>query len=278
MLKEIYDQYKEELTKSDHRIFGYLMEHEQELQILTTSELSARLDVSTATISRFWSKIGFKNLNELKRAVFESRETTPFSRMSGALSQWEKSGISPDTVTARMYFFMEKTFRAVTPEMMDRAAEMIRNAGRIYLFAPDASRGLGCILEYRLLRLGIRLITLPPGSQIYDSMVNFEKGDLLLLFGYSRILAEVQILLSYGREAGCPSILFTDLMAGEELSQADLVLYSCRGEPNDYHSMAVPMLLMDMLIMKISQAAGGGLEKAVQLEKLREKYAGLIRR
>ena len=65
MLKEIYDQYKEELTKSDHRIFGYLMEHEQELQILTTSELSARLDVSTATISRFWSKIGFKNLNEL---------------------------------------------------------------------------------------------------------------------------------------------------------------------------------------------------------------------
>ena len=67
-------------------------------------------------------------------------------------------------------------------------------------------------------------------------------------------------------------------MAGDLLSQADLVLYSCRGEPNDYHSMAVPMLLLDMIIMKTSQALGGGLERARELERLREKYAGMIRR
>ena len=278
MLQEIYGKYKESLSKSDHKIFGYLLEHEQELPMVTTAELSAQLGISTATISRFWSKIGYKNLNELKKAVYENQETTPFSRMNAALSQWEKVGISPDMIISRMSLHMEKTFRSVTPAMMDQAVDMILKAEHIYLFAPDASGGLGYIMQYRLMRLGIRLIPIPAGSQIYDFMVNVKKEDLLLLFGYSRLLTEVQVLISHSREIGCSAILFTDLMAGDLLSQADLVLYSCRGEPNDYHSMAVPMLLLDMIIMKTSQALGGGLERARELERLREKYAGMIRR
>ena len=173
---------------------------------------------------------------------------------------------------------MERTFQVVKPEQLDLASELLIKARQVYLFAPDVSRGLGNILQYRLLRLGIRLISLPGGSQIYDSMVNLKSGDLVLLFGYSRLLSEVRVLLSYSREAGYKTILFTDLLTGEFLSQADLVLYTCRGEPNDYHSVAVPVLLLDLLIMKTSQALDGGLEKAKQLQKLRETYGGLIRR
>ena len=172
MLQEIYEKYKESLSKSDHKIFGYLLEHEQELPMVTTAELSAQLGISTATISRFWSKIGYKNLNELKKAVYENQETTPFSRMNAALSQWEKVGISPDMIISRMSLHMEKTFRSVTPAMMDQAVDMILKAEHIYLFAPDASGGLGYIMQYRLMRLGIRLIPIPAGSQIYDFMVD----------------------------------------------------------------------------------------------------------
>ena len=62
MLEKIYEEYKERLSKSDHKIFGYLLEHEQELPAITAEDLSRRLNISTATISRFWSKIGFRNL------------------------------------------------------------------------------------------------------------------------------------------------------------------------------------------------------------------------
>lgn len=278
MLYQIYEACKESLSKSDHKIFGYLLEHEEELQILTSSQLSEKLNISMATISRFWSKIGYKNLNELKRAVYENRDSTPFSRMNAALSLWQETGITPDLLTSRICLHMEKTFRMITPDMICQAVDMIVQARQIYIFAPDASYGLGCILRYRMLRLGIRMISLPAGSQIYDSMVNLGPGDLILMFGYSRLLTEVQILLSYSHEAGCRTILFTDLMANDHLSQADLVLYSCRGEHNDYHSMAVPMLVLDMLIMKTSQSLGGGLEKAKKLEQVREQYAGLLRR
>ena len=177
-----------------------------------------------------------------------------------------------------MSFQLEKTFQVVKPEQVDEAVKLLISSRQVYIFAPDVSKGLGNILQYRLLRLGILLIPLPGGSQLYDAMVNLKQGDLVLLFGYSRLLTEVQILLSYSEKAGYQTILFTDLLAEEHLSNANLTLYSFRGEPNDYHSVATPLLLIDLLIMKASQSLGGGLEKAKKLQNLREQYAGLIRR
>ena len=278
MLSEIYEMYKETLSKSEHRIFSYLLEHEQELPVISSDDIARQLGVSTSTISRFWTKIGFKNLKDLKRAVYENQSATPFSRLSGALSQWGEEGVTLDFLMDRMSRYMEKTFRVVTPQMLDQAVQMILEAGQIYMFAPDASRGIGALLQYRLRRLGIRIEVLPSGSQIYDFMVNLKEGDLLILYGYSRILTEARILLEYGARTGCRSILFTDILAGDLLSQADLVLYSFRGEPNDYHFMGVPVILTDLLVTKTIQALEGGLEKARKLEDIRSQFSGLLKR
>ena len=115
MLEKIYEEYKERLSKSDHKIFGYLLEHEQELPAITAEDLSRRLNISTATISRFWSKIGFRNLKDLKHNLYEKQETTPYSRMNAALSQWKECGISPDLLLERLSFQLEKTFQVVKP-------------------------------------------------------------------------------------------------------------------------------------------------------------------
>ncbi len=278
MLHEIYDKHHHGLSKSDHKIFSYLLEHENELPVITTEELSEKLGISPATISRFWGKIGFSNLKEFKKTVFQSQETTPYSRISASLSRWEAEGISPERLTEHIVLCMQKSFSVTAPEQFDRAAEMVLEAKNIYLYAPDSSEGLECVIRYRLQRLGIRTFHLPSGSQIYDSMVNLDRDDLIILFGYSRILAEEKILLAHSRETGCRTILFTDLMAAPELDSASLVLYCSRGEKNGYHSMTVPMMLTDLLIMKIYQRAGTSREKAKKLEKLREKYKGLIRR
>ena len=278
MLSEIYEMYKETLSKSEHRIFSYLLEHEQELPVISSDDIARQLGVSTSTISRFWTKIGFKNLKDLKRAVYENQSATPFSRLSGALSQWGEEGVTLDFLMDRMSRYMEKTFRVVTPQMLDQAVQMILEAGQIYMFAPDASRGIGALLQYRLRRLGIRIEVLPSGSQIYDFMVNLKEGDLLILYGYSRILTEARILLEYGARTGCRSILFTDILAGDLLSQADLVLYGFRGEPNDYRFMGVPVILTDLLVTKTIQALGGGLEKARKLEDIRSQFSGLLKR
>ena len=116
MLSEIYEMYKETLSKSEHRIFSYLLEHEQELPVISSDDIARQLGVSTSTISRFWTKIGFKNLKDLKRAVYENQSATPFSRLSGALSQWGEEGVTLDFLMDRMSRYMEKTFRISAEE------------------------------------------------------------------------------------------------------------------------------------------------------------------
>lgn len=278
MLQELYGKYSHGLSKSDHKLFSYLLEHQQEIPVITTEELSEKLSVSRATISRFWSKIGFRNLKEFQKFVFGHQEATPYSRISASLSRWEAEGISPDSLTEHVTACMQQSFSVTSPEHFDLAAGMLLSARNIYVYAPDSSQGLECVIRYRLQRLGIRILHLPSGSQIYDAMVNLGSDDLVILFGYSRILAEEKILLAHSRIAGFRTILFTDLMAAPELDQAGLVLYCSRGEKNGYHSMAVPMILTDLLIMTVYQKAGNSRERAKELEALRERYRSLIRR
>ena len=278
MLEEIYEKCREKLSKSDHRIFGYLMEHEHEIQMMTAEDMAKGLNLSTATISRFWTKIGYRNLKELKLALYKNTGTTPFSRMDAALTRWRENGISPEMLMNRISSNLNRTFQVLDPENLDKAADALLNSDKTYIFAPDASYGLGRIFAYRMLRLGICVTELPGGSQIFDSMINIHKGDVVLLFAYSRILKEVEALLSHAREAGYFTLLFTDIAADNILSDADIIIYSCRGELNDYHSMAVPMMMTDIIIMKASQRSDKVLKKARELEMLRGQYMNILPR
>lgn len=102
--------------------------------------------------------------------------------------------------------------------------------------------------------------------------------DLVMMFSYSRILTEIQILLQHAGMVHYKTVLFTDLLVSPEIQQADVVLYSYRGEPSEYHSMAAPMVIVDLLIMNLMRERGDSVERAGYLEKLREKYAALIKR
>ena len=88
MLEEIYEKCREKLSKSDHRIFGYLLEHEHEIQMMTAEDMARGLNLSTATISRFWTK----RLQKLKGAEacpvqkYRYDSFQPYRRRAGPLA------------------------------------------------------------------------------------------------------------------------------------------------------------------------------------------------
>ena len=46
MLQELYEQYKDTFSKSDHKLIQYLLRNEEQLQYLTSEELSAHTGIS----------------------------------------------------------------------------------------------------------------------------------------------------------------------------------------------------------------------------------------
>lgn len=278
MLQELYEQYKDIFSKSDHKLMQYLLRNEEQLQYLTSEELSSHTGASLATISRFWKKIGFQNLKELKIKQRIQDTATPSSRLTSALKRFEET----DSLTKdlKMHFEnnAEKTLDHMDPALPVRAADLLLKAERIYIFAPDASCGLASIFCYRARRLGIQPVLLEGGSAIYEYMVNITDNDLVLIFSFSRLLGETQILFDHCKKINCPVILFTDLFTAQEEVSSRLTFYCYRGEPNEYHSMTVPLLVLDLIILNLMQKSKNSLTSSHYLEELRAEYAQIIRR
>ena len=70
----------------------------------------------------------------------------------------------------------------------------------------------------------------------------------------------------------------SDLFATQEEMPSRLTFYCYRGEPNEYHSMTVPLLVLDLIILNLMQASKNSLTSSHYLEKLRAEYAQIIRR
>ncbi|WP_088186859.1 MurR/RpiR family transcriptional regulator [Desulfosporosinus sp. FKA] len=278
MLDNIFQENKKHFSSSDHRIMDCLLRNKNELQYITTEELIVKSGISASTVSRFWKKIGFKDIKEFKRYLRDNICSTPASKISVTLRQWNEKDFNIHDFMSRYYYHIEKTLGEVMPETLKEAAECIISAPKIYIFAPDGSSGLAEILIYRLNRFGIEFLLLKGGSALYESLVNFSANDLVIMFSYSRLLSEVKILLKHSKIAGYHTILFTDLMTSDYLELADIILYSYRGEPNEYHSMMSPLALLDLLILKIAQLKENPLEKMKYLQELRETYGSIIKR
>ena len=65
MLQELYEQYKDTFSKSDHKLIQYLLRNEEQLQYLTSEELSAH---------RHQSCHGFKILEKNRISEFKRTE------------------------------------------------------------------------------------------------------------------------------------------------------------------------------------------------------------
>ena len=91
MLQELYEQYKDSFSKSDHKLIQYLLRNEEQLQYITSEELSSHTGISPATVSRFWKKIGFQNLKELKIKQRIQDTASPSTRLTSALKRFEET-------------------------------------------------------------------------------------------------------------------------------------------------------------------------------------------
>ena len=217
-------------------------------------------------------------LKELKKKQRIQDTATPSSRLTSALKRFEETASLTEDLKMHFGNNTEKTLDRMDPALPTRAAALLLQAQHVYIFAPDASCGLASIFCYRARRLGIQPVLLEGGSAIYEYMINITNHDLVLIFSFSRLLRETRILLDPCQKINCPVILFTDLFSTQEGSPSRLTFSCYRGEPNDYHSMTVPLLLLDLIILTLLQASKNSISSSHYLEELRAESAKYIGR
>jgi DNA-binding MurR/RpiR family transcriptional regulator len=97
--------------------------------------------------------------------------------------------------------------------------------------------------------------------------------DLVIILGFQKTPQEAKVLLKHQNTVPYKTVLISSRLYSQSKSSATYHLYTYRGEPNEYHSLAVPTALIDAIVLMVAQRLG---DKATQhleaLHNLKEQY------
>jgi DNA-binding MurR/RpiR family transcriptional regulator len=76
--------------------------------------------------------------------------------------------------------------------------------------------------------------------------------DLLFMIGFFDVSPTQRLVLDYANEVKCPVILLTDTLGSIIGDKADVVLSARRGPMAEFHSLVVPMTIINTLLLALA--------------------------
>lgn len=263
-------------TPAEQLIINYVIENPQEFLLQSIQEVARVLEVSDATVSRFARHAGFADFKALKAAVASST-LGPADKMLASIG--EGSG-DVAAFLRQQRDNIDRTLEGLSTASFDRAAEALAGATCVRIQGKGAASCVADLLAFRFKRYGIAVDVLASGgTELFEGLAHTRSTDVLVTFGFQRVPAEAQVVLEYGAQQGATTVLFTDRMVRGSGSQADIELYTYRGEPRAYHSMASAVALVDALVVAVAaRLDSSALEELERIRELKRAYAHLLPR
>ena len=135
---ELLQQHQNDLTKSGHMVADYLVQHAAEAQYLSISSLARECKVAEATVFRFCRALGFEGYHEMRIALAQANAT-------GVLVNQQAPSPDADTTTlcehasALFMTAINGTQNALSPEAVDQAVALLRQAKQVYCMGQGGS-------------------------------------------------------------------------------------------------------------------------------------------
>ncbi len=274
-LRQRLEEQFPQLTKSQRRIATYLLNSYDEAAFLSAADLAQRLELSEATVVRFAQTIGYDGFPDMRRSlqdIFRTRHA-PAARLQRKLSELAGSeGPLLSRVVAIEVQYLTEATQTIDSVDFERAVDILLNGERIFVFASGPSGVLAELAELRLRRLGIMTIAMTEsGRHLLEKLQLLQPGDAVLATGFHYVRPELVAVLEHARTLGCRSILLTDMLDTVLREQVDVTLAARRGPISTFHSLTVPMAVLNALVLAVAMARP--VESLAALTRLQEMRA-----
>lgn len=273
--KRRLESHYKDLTKSEQRIASYLLTDHDDAAFLPAAELAQRVGVSPPTVVRFARSVGYKSFPELRRCLQEMFrvKVTPASRLKRKIQDLHagEGHVLHKVVDMELQYLAEAE-HSINLKDFDRAVQIVVNAKRIFAFGLGPSRILADLIQIRLRRFGIPTYSLTEsGRDLLEKLLLLTPEDAVIATGYHRITGELVALLDHAREVGAPTILLTDSLGATFKDKAEIILSARRGPVSDFHSLTVPMTILNALVLAVAMEKSD--ESVASLNKLQRMRA-----
>lgn len=270
----ISDHYSQ-LTKSEKRIANYLRKNQEESAFLAAGEIADRLGLSEATLVRFARTLGFNSYPVMRTVLQENfrRRVTHSTRLRSRLDDLREAGDIFDRLVVSEIDYLTQSLETIDRKSLHQAAEMMHEHKRIFIYGVGPSISLVNLMEIRMCRFGWNVIPLTSaGREMLEPLLLLTKEDLLFVICFFDISGGLQLILDYASEIGCPVIMLTDTLGSIIGDKANVVLSAKRGPVSEFHSLVVPMTIINSLLLAVAQDERGQvMENLDRLDQMRER-------
>lgn len=267
------------LSPIQKKIADFIEKNIEHLPFMTERDIAAKVPTSIASVSRFWSAVGFSNLKEFKKSIQIYNEVTPANKMKNTFNRVSEDDL-PGALLEGATAYLSETSRHLSRDTFEQAVEKIIQANKIFIFSPGPSEGLGTLLRFRLNRFGMTIQPMPnSGHELFESLVNISANDAVICFSFANLLPETRVILDYAADVKFTTIVITDLLVTDLNQLADIVLYAARGQIWEFHSMVAPTAVIESLIIAVGfRLQEHSVAKLDMIQTLRKRYALLLPR
>lgn len=199
-LRMIIASHETELTDMERDIAHYFLSSEARQHSLSSSRVTKLLHVSKAALTRFSQKCGFTGYREF---VYHFNEETKNQKQ---VQDHDELTLS---VLQRYHHISNVTEGLIKDSQLDRVAELIDQADRVYFFGIGSSGLVAREMKLRLMRLGVVCEALTDQDGFAWATSILDSSCLVIGFSLSGSTISITDSLLNAKENGAKTILIT---------------------------------------------------------------------
>ena len=244
-----------DLTKSEKRIANFLRKNQEESAFLSAGEIASRMELSEATLVRFARSLGFSSYPAMRTVLQANfrRRGTHSARLRGRLNDMRDGDDMFERLTATEIDFLTQALDSIKREELNKAVEIMHEHDRVFVFGLGPSVSLVDLLELRLRRFGREVVPLTSsGREFLEYLTMMEENDLLFVICFFDQNPALKLVIDYANKVGATIIMLTDTLEAILGDKVDVVLSAKRGPIGEFHSLVVPMTVINALLLSLA--------------------------
>ena len=237
-ISTIIDLHFEEMTDLEQEIARYFLQADTINDDLSSQQVTQKLHISQAALTRFAKKCGFKGYREFIFKYQQQKDTlsAPQQDMNPLTQRVLRSYANVREISQGL----------IDDEQLERVAQMIEQSERVYFFGTGSSGLVAREMKLRLMRLGVvcEALTDPDGFAWTTSIID----EKCLVFGFSLSGTTPSIIDSLldAQDMGAKTVLFTSSPNKDTQAFTETVLVASQNQASYIQriSAQIPMLII----------------------------------
>lgn len=216
----------ESFTRSERKIADYVLEHQQETQYISITDLSAECEVAVSTVSLFCRKLGLAGFNdfklELARAALPAGPAT--GERGGEITREDSPGQVMGKVLHAAQDALNNAYHMLSATALERAVDLMREAGQVVCLGQGNHSVVALAAWAQFSTTSPRFKTIQDSHMQTVVLSTLLPEDVVLYFSYSGATHEVLEAAEVIRNRGAKLILVTRYLNSPASAYADTVL------------------------------------------------------